>query len=454
MKTKRTIFSLIVFLSIFYISILIGFDISMNKKAYEQKNENPHIYVDNTGSQGAYESRINSLSNNYGANLASTSGRLYLYEESDADNQTDQGTSKADDSDEHMPLKESVESDATISEEEAEVNDDAVDVAGIPDTIEEEILQDEEPNNMPSAYADIGISIANNYVNIRDKATTESEINGKLYKNSAARILDTIGDWYYVESGGVMGYIKTDYLKTGLSDEELVENYGTLRVSINTDGLNVREAPDIEAKKLTVVYNNEIYPVIELYDEWLKIDITDDRIIGYVSKEYVELLVAFEKAISKEEEEELKKLQEEERIKKETEVKYRDEVDYTQDELKLLACLVHAEAGNQCYEGKLAVANVVLNRVKTSKYPNSINDVIYQPGQFTVARTGSLAKQLDRYEDYSTKSQQLTIKAAKAALSGANNIGSRLYFHAYKLAVSKGYDKKKTSVKIEDHLFW
>ncbi len=454
MKTKRTIFSLIVFLSIFYISILIGFDISMNKKAYEQKNENPHIYVDNTGSQGAYESRINSLSNNYGANLASTSGRLYLYEESDADNQTDQGTSKADDSDEHMPLKESVESDATISEEEAEVNDDAVDVAGIPDTIEEEILQDEEPNNMPSAYADIGISIANNYVNIRDKATTESEINGKLYKNSAARILDTIGDWYYIESGGVMGYIKTDYLKTGLSDEELVENYGTLRVSINTDGLNVREAPDIEAKKLTVVYNNEIYPVIELYDEWLKIDITDDRIIGYVSKEYVELLVAFEKAISKEEEEELKKLQEEERIKKETEVKYRDEVDYTQDELKLLACLVHAEAGNQCYEGKLAVANVVLNRVKTSKYPNSINDVIYQPGQFTVARTGSLAKQLDRYEDYSTKSQQLTIKAAKAALSGANNIGSRLYFHAYKLAVSKGYDKKKTSVKIEDHLFW
>ena len=193
------------------------------------------------------------------------------------------------------------------------------------------------------------MTIENNYVNIRDKATTESEINGKLYKNSAARILDTIGDWYYIESGGVMGYIKTDYLKTGLSDEELVENYGTLRVSINTDGLNVREAPDIEAKKLTVVYNNEIYPVIELYDEWLKIDITDDRIIGYVSKEYVELLVAFDKAISKEEEEELKKLQEEERIKKETEVKYRDEVDYTQDELKLLACLVHAEAGNQCY---------------------------------------------------------------------------------------------------------
>ena len=119
-----------------------------------------------------------------------------------------------------------------------------------------------------------------------------------------------------------------------------------------------------------------------------------------------------------------------------------------------MACLVYAEAGNQSYEGKLAVANVVLNRVKSKKYPNTIKDVIYQPGQFTVAKSGSLAKQLEKYESYSTESQLLTIKAAKAALSGANNIGNRLYFHAYKSAVSKGYDKKKNAVKIEDHIFW
>ena len=129
-------------------------------------------------------------------------------------------------------------------------------------------------------------------------------------------------------------------------------------------------------------------------------------------------------------------------------------MDYTQEELKLLACLVHAEAGDQSYEGKLAVANVVLNRVKSRKYANTIEAVIYQPGQFTVARSGSLDKQLDRYENYSTNSQLLTIKAAKAALSGANNIGSRLYFNTYESAVNKGYDQKKNSVKIEDHLFW
>lgn len=47
--------------------------------------------------------------------------------------------------------------------------------------------------------------------------------------------------------------------------------------------------------KLTVIYNNEIYPVIGLINEWVKVDITDDRIIGYVNREYVELLVDFKR---------------------------------------------------------------------------------------------------------------------------------------------------------------
>ena len=199
---------------------------------------------------------------------------------------------------------------------------------------------------------------------------------------------------------------------------------------------------------------NEKYPVMELQEEWVKVDIQDDKVIGYVNREYVELIIDFNKAISKEEEKELLRLKEEERIKKETQIKYRDEVDYTKEELKLLACLVHAEAGNQSYEGKLAVANIVLNRVRSKKFPNTIKKVIYQAGQFTVAKSGSLQKQLDNYHNYDSNSQKLSIKAAKAALEGANNIGSRLYFHTYKAAVKKGYDKKPNSVKLEDHLFW
>lgn len=464
MKTKRTFFSIVVFLSVFWISILVGFNRPLQPIAI------PDDHVVST--QSLDKVSINALSSKHG-DVASISNHLYLNEEGGTDTQTDQNMKGIDGSPRYVPVKESTISDSPDSEDEPRGQDTNSDLASRAYLSEEEFIFEEdieeehkvEPKANSSLYADIGISIANSFVNIRDKANTESKIEGKLYKDSAARILDTVGDWYYIESGSVKGYVSANYIKTGIPDDELIEKYGSLQISVAVDGLNVREKADAESKKLTVIYSNEHYPVISLQDEWIKIEIDDDNTIGYVSKEYVELLVDFNKAISKQEEAELEKLQEEERkklakkleeekIKKETEINYREEVDYAQDDLKLLACLVHSEAGNQSYEGKLAVANVVLNRVNSRKYSNTIKGVIYQPGQFAVTKNGSLEKQLDKYHNYSTNSQQLTIKAAKAALSGANNIGSRLYFNAYKAAVRAGHDQNKTAVKIEDHLFW
>ena len=460
MKTNRTLLSIMVFFCVFWISILIGSYSSSQKTADE--TDNPSISVENPDSHTIYKTKINTLYN-YNHDVASAVDRLYQSDESDADKQAKATVLQQYDNIINNGISADNISEDEISEDdlfEDSISEVVTSEEGISDDItsEEGISDDNNSENessaVPSLYSDIGISIASTYVNIRDKASTDGEIKGKLYKDSAARILDSVEDWYYVESGSVKGYLKKDYLKTGIPDNELIEKYGTLRIKVNTDGLNVREMPAINSKKLTVIYNNEIYPVIGLINEWVKVDITDDRIIGYVNREYVELLVDFKKAVSKEEEEQLRKLQEEERIKKETEIKYRDAMDYTQEELKLLACLVHSEAGDQSYEGKLAVANIVINRVKSSKYPNTIYKVIYQPGQFTVAKNGSLSKQLDKYDSYSSTSQLLSIKAARAALEGANNIGNRLYFHTYKLAKSKGYDQKKNCVRIEDHLFW
>ena len=305
-----------------------------------------------------------------------------------------------------------------------------------------------------SLYGNIGISAADDYVNIRKEASTDAEILGKLYKGSAATILKTKGEWCYVESGSVNGYVKAEFLKTGIPENELIAKYGELRIMVDVDGLNVRETTDTESAKLDVIYKNEVYPVLDTKDDWIKIKIEDDNVTGYVRKEFTELIVSFNEAVSKEEEQELQKLQAEEQAKKETQIKQQDGVNYCSEDLMLLACLVHAEAGTQSYEGKLAVANVVLNRVKSSKYPDTIKAVIYQSGQFSVARSGSLAKQLAGYDNYNSNFQKLSIKAAKAALEGSNNIGSRLYFHSYQSAVSKGYNEKENAVKIGEQLFW
>ncbi|MDF2513352.1 MAG: hypothetical protein K0S04_3218 [Herbinix sp.] len=303
-------------------------------------------------------------------------------------------------------------------------------------------------------YANIGISNAKDFVYIRKDPSTDGEILGKLYRDSAATILRPEGDWYYVESGSVTGYIKAEFLTTGLSDAELIADYSTQSISVAVDGLNVREDKSQDAKRLTVIYQNEIYPVIKVEDDWILIKLEDEHLQGYVLQEYSELIVKFKEAISKEEEEKELQLQAEAKAKEETAVKQSEAVDYASSDLKLLACLVHAEAGTQSYEGKLAVANVVLNRIKSSKYPDTLKAVIYQSGQFTVAASGSLDKQLNNYSNYSSTSQLMSIKAAKTALQGANNIGSRLYFNSYKTALRKGYTEYESSVKLGDHLFW
>lgn len=64
---------------------------------------------------------------------------------------------------------------------------------------------------------------------------------------------------------------------------------------------------------------------------------------------------------------------------------------YSDADLKLLAGIIQAEAGGETTEGKLAVGSVVMNRVMSSRFPNTISGVVYQPNQFTPTRNGVLA---------------------------------------------------------------
>lgn len=90
---------------------------------------------------------------------------------------------------------------------------------------------------------------------------------------------------------------------------------------------------------------------------------------------------------------------------------------------ELLASIIFCEAGNQPYEGQVAVGAVIMNRVKSAVYPNSISEVVYQSGQFGLAMTGWLDSV--RYSAGYTPS---AMQAAIDALSGSNPIEDCLYF--------------------------
>ena len=83
-------------------------------------------------------------------------------------------------------------------------------------------------------------------------------------------------------------------------------------------------------------------------------------------------------------------------------------INYTEEEFNLLCRLIEAEAKGESYQGKIAVANVVINRVKDSRFPNTITNVIYAPCQFSPVSNGAI---------YNTPSED-SVNAATAALYG------------------------------------
>ena len=107
------------------------------------------------------------------------------------------------------------------------------------------------------------------------------------------------------------------------------------------------------------------------------------------------------------------------------------------NDVKLLAALNFCEAGNQPYDGKVAVGAVVLNRMESRRFPNTLEGVVYQRGQFTPAMTGKLARVLR-----SGRIPSSCYEAAQDALNGADPVNGALFFNT-----SRG------SFKLGDHYF-
>lgn len=99
------------------------------------------------------------------------------------------------------------------------------------------------------------------------------------------------------------------------------------------------------------------------------------------------------------------------------------EVSFTEDDRYLLANLIYCEAGGEPYEGQVAVGAVVINRVLSSVFPNTLSGVIYQSGQFEPVSTGRLALALA--ENRATAS---CYRAADEAMSGVTNVGTCVFF--------------------------
>ncbi len=112
-------------------------------------------------------------------------------------------------------------------------------------------------------------------------------------------------------------------------------------------------------------------------------------------------------------------------------------------DLYLLSCCVYGEARGESYTGKVAVAAVILNRVKSSKFPNSISGVIYQQGAFTCVADGQI--------NLGTNDE--CTRAAQDAMNGWDPTGGAIYYFNPATATSKWIWSRPQLVTIGKHIF-
>lgn len=116
---------------------------------------------------------------------------------------------------------------------------------------------------------------------------------------------------------------------------------------------------------------------------------------------------------------------------------------YSNRDKYLLACAIYGEARGESYTGQVAVGAVILNRVRSSKFPNTVAGVIYQPGAFTAVDDGQIT----------LTPNQTALNAAQDALNGWDPTGGCIYYWNPKTATSSWIWNLKTVIVIGKHHF-
>lgn len=276
------------------------------------------------------------------------------------------------------------------------------------------------------------------YLEIYSEPNTESNVEGKLYPASWGSVETWGPEWTKISSGNVSGYVATKSISVGYDAEQIAKETAGYQATVIAESINIREDAGMDAAVLATAVQNEVFDVIEEENEeedgWTCIDLNGVK--AYVASEYISESFHMNEAVSTEDEIMSRTVEEQIAFEAEWNETYAGEqpnppmssapaLSVSEDEIYLLACMVHVESGAEPYEGQLAVANVILNRVRNPRFGSTISEVIYAPGQFPGAHNGVLDGVL------ASGPNESCIQAAQEALMGINNIGEYYYFNGY-----------------------
>ena len=127
-----------------------------------------------------------------------------------------------------------------------------------------------------------------NNLNVRQEPDENGKLVGKLPKNAACEILESDGEWAYISSGKVEGYVKEEYLLSGFGAEQKAKEMAKTVAVSSADALNIREEPNTDAEIVTQVAQGEELEIAEVMENgWIKVYLDDEEV--YVSADYVDV---------------------------------------------------------------------------------------------------------------------------------------------------------------------
>ena len=282
----------------------------------------------------------------------------------------------------------------------------------------------------------IGVIDAKDMLDIHAEANTASAVIGQVMEDGHVAILTKYNDWVQIQAGEIAGWVPAENLvETEISNEEAVA--ANEQVIAERTGATASEdeffaeeevqqdetaALQAEASKAA---QNEIEEV-QAAEEAARLEAEAQA--KAAAEEAARLEVEAQAKAAAEEAARLEaeaqaKAAAEEAARIAAEAQAAQTAAISAEELKLLANIIYCEAGSESYVGKVAVGNVIMNRVKSASQPNTITEVVYAKGQFSPVRNGSLQRALS-----SDKADAACYQAAIEALAGAQPVGGKLFF--------------------------
>ena len=300
----------------------------------------------------------------------------------------------------------------------------------------------------------IGVIDAKDMLDIHAEANTASAVIGQVMEDGHVAILAKYNDWVQIQAGEIAGWVPAENLvETEISNEEAVaaneqviaertgatasedEFFAEEEVQQDETAALQAEASEAAQNEIEEVQAAEEAARIEAEAQAKAAAEEAAQLEAEAQAQAAEEAARLEAEAQAKAAEEAARLEAEAQAKAAAEEAARLEAEAQQaalaaqtaaisaEELKLLANIIYCEAGSESYVGKVAVGNVIMNRVKSASQPNTITEVVYAKGQFSPVRNGSLQRALS-----SDKADAACYQAAIEALAGAQPVGGKLFF--------------------------